>query len=179
MSHVQETLPSLQCDRHAVHCVLGPFRAIHTIRCCPHLEFFLHSGLNGFFLIDFVIHLVKERVDLGGSQFLNQSRTLVPYACFTIECGSPEIRKSMSASFTIIFLMTQIVMINNGSLRSLTKCFISNVERFAFMNRTCLRTIWHIFNICYTSESPRSLMCLFNVGILCLQMTVLGLHSFQ
>ena len=26
------------------------------------------------------------------------------------------------------------------SLRSLTKCFISNVQRFAFMNRTCLRT---------------------------------------
>ena len=57
-------------------------------------------------------------------------------------------------------------MINNGSPRSLTKCFISNVERFAFMNRTCLRTIWHINHVMRDDGSPRSLMCLFNVEIL-------------
>ena len=57
-------------------------------------------------------------------------------------------------------------MINNGSPRSFTKCFVSNVECFAFMTRTCLRTIWHIFCVCSNNESPRSFMCLFNVGIL-------------
>ena len=55
-------------------------------------------------MLDFVVDLVEERVDLGGSQFSESinSRTLVLYACFTTECGSPGIRKSMSASFTII-----------------------------------------------------------------------------
>ena len=55
-------------------------------------------------------------------------------------------------------------MINNGSPRSLTKCFISNVERFVVMNRTCLRTIWHIFCVCSNNESLRSLMCLSTLG---------------
>ena len=34
------------------------------------------------------------------------------------------------------------------------------------MNRTCLRTIWHIFCVCFNNESPRSLMCQFNVETL-------------
>ena len=35
-------------------------------------------------------------------------------------------------------------MVNNGLPRSITKCFVSNVESYAFMTRTCLATIWHI-----------------------------------
>ena len=72
------------------------------------------------------------------------------------------------------------VMINNGSHRSITKCFISNVERFAFMSRTCLRVIWHIDHVMRDNRSPCSLMCLFNVEILsvfgwtCLDYTRLG-----
>ena len=52
-------------------------------------------------MIDSVVILFEEHVDLGGSQ-LNNSRTRELSACFTTECGSPGIRKSMSASFTII-----------------------------------------------------------------------------
>ena len=54
-------------------------------------------------MIDSVVDLFEEHVDLGGSQFSDiNCRTLVLCACFTTECGSPGIRKSMSASFTII-----------------------------------------------------------------------------
>ena len=54
-------------------------------------------------MIDSVVDLVEEQVDLGWfSIFWINSRTLVLCACFTTECGSPGIRKSMSASFTII-----------------------------------------------------------------------------
>ena len=51
-------------------------------------------------MIDSVVDLVEENVDLGGSQFSESinSRTLVLCACFTMECGSPGILKSMSAS---------------------------------------------------------------------------------
>ena len=54
-------------------------------------------------MIDSVVDLVEEHVDLGGSHFFwINCRTLVLYACFTTECGSPGIWKSMSTSFTII-----------------------------------------------------------------------------
>ena len=46
------------------------------------------------YMLEFVVDLVEERVDL-------ISRTLVLCACFSTEYGSPGIRKSMSASFTI------------------------------------------------------------------------------
>ena len=77
------------------------------------------------------------------------------------------------------------VMISNGSFRSLTKCFISNVERFAFMKRTCLRTIWHINHVVRDNRSPCSLMCLSNVEILsvirwtCLDYTRLMMNGFS
>ena len=55
-------------------------------------------------MIDLVVDLAEERVDLGGSQFSeSNSRTLVLCACFITKCGNLGIRKSMSASFTIIF----------------------------------------------------------------------------
>ena len=82
-------------------------------------------------------------------------------------------------------LMTWIVMVDNGLPRSLTKCFVSNVECFAFMKRTCLRSIWHIFCVCSNNESPPPFMCRSNVGILtvfrwtCLDYTSLNNGSLR
>ena len=68
------------------------------------------------------------------SIFWINSRTLVLCSCFTTECGNPGIRKSMFTSFSIVF-MTWIVMINNGSLRSFTKCCLQRWNfRFHDMN---------------------------------------------
>ena len=130
-----------------------PSRAIHIIRCCPWIIFF-DSGLHGSYTWFCRRSCWTACRSKWTSIFWINSRTMVLCVCFTTECGSPGIRKFMSVSFTIIFSC------------SLTKCLISNVERFAFMNRTCLRTFWHIFCVYFNNEYPRSLMCLFNVGIL-------------
>ena len=53
-------------------------------------------------------------------------------------------------------------MVDNGLPRSLTKCFVFNVESHAFMTRTRLATIWHIFCVCFDNGLPRSVMCQFN-----------------
>ena len=72
-----------------------PSRVIHIIQCSQHPELFVLTWLCrrscwracrfGWFSI-----------------FWINSRTLVLCASFTTECGNPWIRKSMSASFTII-----------------------------------------------------------------------------
>ena len=55
------------------------------------------------YMLDFVVDLVEERVDLGGSQFSESilERWYTAHASQQ-NVGSPGIRKSMSASFTII-----------------------------------------------------------------------------
>ena len=109
-------------------------------------------------------------------------KTLVLCACFTTECGSPGIRKPgirkyMSASLTIID--SWLLSWSATELSILSKRFISNVERFAFMSRTCLRTVWDIDHVMHDKKLNRLLLCLFNVEILCLQMNSLGLYLFQ
>ena len=49
-------------------------------------------------MIDSVVDPVEEHVDLGGSQFSESIVERWYFACFTSECGSPGILKSMSAS---------------------------------------------------------------------------------
>ena len=44
-------------------------RAIPTIRCCPLPESFSLILDQMGYMLDFVVDLVEERVDLGGSQF--------------------------------------------------------------------------------------------------------------
>ena len=150
-----------------------PFRAIHTFRCCPHPESFSVILNCMGYMLDFVIDLVEERVDL--ADFLNNSRTLVLYACFTTECGSPRIRKSMSASFTIILSWLKQSWSMTGLSVFSRSVLFPTLNVSPSWTKTCLRTIWHILCVCFCNGSPRSLMCLDKIGIL----TVLGLHSFQ
>ena len=49
-------------------------------------------------MIDSDIDLVEEHVDLGGSQFSESIVERWYFARVSMECGSPGIRKSMSAS---------------------------------------------------------------------------------
>ena len=103
------------------------------------------------FLLDFVVDLAEERVDLGGSQFPESilERWYSAHASQqNVVSWNSEVHVHLVQH---CLLMTQIVTINNGSHRSFTKCFISNVECFAFMTRTCLRTIWHIFCVCFNN----------------------------
>ena len=74
-------------------------------------------------LLDFVKNLVEERVDLGGSQFsesiLERStlRLLHDRMWWPLEFGSP------CSPHSPLFSHDSNDMINNGSLRSFTKCF--------------------------------------------------------
>ena len=61
-------MPSLQYDRHALHCVLGPSQTIQTAPRCPLRGFVLTPHWTGCRL-SFVVDLVEEHVDLGGSRF--------------------------------------------------------------------------------------------------------------
>ena len=116
-------------------------------------------------MIDFVVDLVEERVDLVVLNFMNQFSN-----AGTLRMLHNGMWYSWNSEVHVRFVhhywLMIHVMINNKSHRSLTKCFISDVERFAFMSSTRLRTIWHSDHVMRDNGPHRSLMCLFNVEIL-------------
>ena len=65
----------------------------------------------------------------------------------------------MFTSFSIVCSWLDSSQFTDGLPRSVTNCFVSNVEAHAFMKRTCLGTIWHI-HLCVSGLS-RSIMCHF------------------
>ena len=137
-------MPVFQCDKHAVHWVLGSVSSNS------------HNSMSG---------LKRWNEWFRRRSFWKTWR----HGWFLIfNVGSLGIRKSLSAPFTFFasWLTSWYVTIINGSIRFLMKYFISNVERFAFMSRTCLWTVWHIHHFMRDSRSPRSLLCLFNIDIL-------------
>ena len=61
-------------------------------------DFLTKMGCRHYFVVD----RLEDLVDEGGfSIFLTNSRTREFPVCFTIECGNPDILKSMSTSFNI------------------------------------------------------------------------------
>ena len=133
-----------------------PSRAIHTIRCSQHPESFVFILDWKDLMMDSAVDLVEEHVDLDGSQF---SGIL---CVFHNGCVSFEIRKSMFVSFTIIGSWLSSWSAMDFSILSRSS---SNVERFAFMSRTCLRTVCHMSHVMSVNRSSRSLTRLFNIEI--------------
>ena len=70
-------------------------------------------------------------------------------------------------------------MIDNGLPRSLTKCFVFNVESHAFMTRTCFATIWHISFVFSTTGCPNLSCAISTLRLLLSQMNVFGFDSFR
>ena len=60
-------------------------------------------------------------------------------------------------------------------LRSIKNCFVSNVEPYAFMKRTCLGNFWHIFCVCFNNGFPVLSWAFSTLG----QMNVFGFYLFQ
>ena len=108
----------------------------------------------------FAVDLVEVRVDLYVSQFFwINSRTLVLCAYFTTECGSLGIRKSMSASFTII----------DSWLTSWSAAGLSVLSRSVLSPTLNVPLSWkeRVFELSGTFLwSLRSFMCHSNFGIL-------------
>ena len=95
-------------------------------------------------MIDSVVDRVEEHVDLGGSQF---SKSIFERwyfgGCFTMECGSPGILKSMSASI-------------------LSRSVSSSVERSGLM--IYFRVV--LYCNCVFTRSLRSIMSLLKIETL-------------
>ena len=170
--------PIFQYDKHIVHCVLGSVSSNSHNSMLPTSWIICFDsglkGLNGWFC-----RRSCWRACRSGrfSIFWIKCRTLVLCAYFTTECGSPGIRKSMSASFTIIDSWLTSWSATDLSVLS-RSVFIFNVVRFAFMSRTSLRTVWHSNHVMRDNRSHRSLMCLVQRWTLvCLLINVFGLHS--
>ena len=62
-------MPLSQYDKHTLHCVMGSYLKIHTIRCFQLHESFVLIPDKIQSLIDFVVDLVEDHVDQDGSQF--------------------------------------------------------------------------------------------------------------
>ena len=115
-------------------------------------------------MFDSVVDLVEEHVDLGGSQiFWINCRKLVLGACFTTECGSPGIMKSMSASFTIIgswfsswTTMDFSILLRSTSSSTLNVSF-SSAERTRELS--CAAAV-------FATSRPASVMSLLNIETL-------------
>ena len=125
-------MPSFQYDRHEKHCVLESVSSNSNSSTLPTSWIIrFDSGLNGLF--GWFCRRSCWRACRSGwlSIYWINSRTPVLCACFTTECANPGIRKSMLTSFSIV-------------------CY-------AFMKRTCLATIWHIYCDCFNNGLPRSI----------------------
>ena len=96
-------MPMFQYGKHTLHCILGVVSSNSNSSTLPTSRIIcFYSGLKG--LNDWFCRRSCSRACRFWwfSSFWIKSRTLVLCACFTTECGSPGILKSMSASFTII-----------------------------------------------------------------------------
>ena len=81
-------------------------------------------------MTDSVVGLVEEHVDSGGFRFSeSNSRTLALCNCFTVECGSPGMLKSMSSSIlsrrnSLSVLSVVISRCTSGAARSAISMFV-------------------------------------------------------
>ena len=155
-----------QYDKHVVHCVLDSVWNNSQISMLPTSRIiFFDSELKR--LNDWFCRRSCWRTCRFGwfSIFWIYCRTLALCPCFTIECGSPGIRRSMFTSFSFVCSWPKLSWSTTGLSVPSRSVWVSNVECFAYMTRTCLRTVWHIFCVCSNNESRRSFMCRSNVGI--------------
>ena len=100
--HVQWTMPSIQYEKHSLHCVLGSVSNNPSSSTLP---------MSWITFLDVVLNGLQASFCCGScwrdcrwgwfSIFLTSSRTRQLSTCFTTECGNPRILKSMSSSFTI------------------------------------------------------------------------------
>ena len=145
----------IQYDKHTVHCVLG------SVSSNSHNSMFPTSWIICLILdkrlSDWFFRRSCRRACRSGwfTILWINCRTLVLWACFTTECGSPGIQKSMSASLNIInsWLSSWSAM---DFFHSFTKLVIFNVERIAFMRRTCSRAVFRLNRIKSSNKSLRS-----------------------
>ena len=156
-------MPSLQYDRHALHCVLGSVSNNSNSSTLAHvLNHFLcrrTERVVGFVLLWIELKSMSIWMVLDLLNQFTNTRALSLLHNRMWESRNLEVH---------VHLVQQLFardLIRHGLqrvARSITNCFVSNVETRAFMKRTCLGTIWHISCVCFNNGLPRSIMCHFN-----------------
>ena len=143
--HVQWTMPSIQYEKHSLHCVLGSVSNNPNSSTLPtSWIIFLDVVLNGL-QASFCCGSYWRDCRWGWfSIFLTSSRTRQLSTCFTTECGNPGILKSMSTSLTIdCSWFASRITANNGFLRSIMVCFIFHIEVRAKRSRQTSFPFYH------------------------------------
>ena len=153
--------PLFLCARNARTCSRGyqcfSCRVIRIIRCSQHPESFVLMKRSN----DWFCRRSCWRACRSGwfSIFWINCRTVVLRAYFTTECGSPGIRKSMSASlFTII----------DSWLTSWSATDLSILSRSTSSSTLSVSASWHTWgsSCTFSNKSPCSMMSLLNIETL-------------
>ena len=174
-------MPSLQYDRHSVHCVLrsvsnssnSATSPTSWVICCV----FALNGLLALFCCR-----SRWRACRWGwfSIFLTNWRTREFWACFTTDMWQSrysEVNVHLVQHWLLVTWLVTLVTADNGFLRSIMICFVSNVEVCAFMRGTCLGSSWLVTCVTADNGCHRSIMCcfIFNVEALAfIRWTCLG-----
>ena len=137
----------VQYDKHTLHRVLGSVSSNSHSSMFPTSRIIcFDSGLKGW--KDWLCCRSFWRACRSGwfSIFWISSRTLVLCACFTTECGSPGILKSMSASFTIIgsWFSSWTAMDFSILLRSTSSSILSVSASWHTWESSCAAAVWRV-----------------------------------
>ena len=141
-------MPTSQYDRHTLHCALG------SVSRSSHNSMFPISWIISFdswlkVLNDWLCCRSRWRTCRCGwfSIFWINSRTLAPCNCFTVECGSPGMLKSMSSSS--IARLNLLSVLSNGISRktsgaccSFTVCALDLLRSSGCPDRSWICSTW-------------------------------------
>ena len=113
-------------------------------------------------MIGSVVGLVEDHVGAGGSQFFwINSRTLALCSCFTIECGSPGISKSMSSSIlsrvNSLSVLSVVISRNTSGLFCTATLCLSSCPDLSWVCSTRIspvRFVWALITLCVISGCP-------------------------
>ena len=150
--HVQWTMLSLQHARHAVHWVLESVSNSLNSSTLPTSWIIILWLRTERFVVLLLISLkmsVRVVVDLL-SQFAN-TRALSMFWNRMWQSLNSEVHVHVVQD---CLLVIWLVTVYNGLPISITNCFVSNVEAYALMTRTCLGTVWHIVCVFQQRVSP-------------------------
>ena len=161
------------CNRRCVHpnmigmlCTasLGPSRTVQTALRCPRPDSFAISSYWTGCGLCFVVDLVEEHADLVVFDLLNQFRNTR-----ALRMIHNRMRQSSNSEINVHHVLIARDLIRHGLQRVVPfrhELFVSNVEAYAFMKRTCFATIRHIICMCFNNGLNRFIMCHFNVETL-------------
>ena len=173
-------MPSLQYDKHSLHCVLGSVSNNSNNSTLPTSWInFLDVVLNGLYALFCCRSRWRECRWGWFSIFLTNSRTRELSACFKTECGCPRIRRSRCAPRSALFAHD----LNRHGWQRVAPISheVFRLQRWVscFHDKNVFRNHLAHF-LCFDDGLPRSVMCQCNVQTLTvIRWTCFGFAGFD